>query len=201
MAISFTEKFEAIQKTRQSNLILRMSPHVSQLPLPIQRYDDPFLPFGKAIINATQNVVCGYMFDLAAYLALGAAGIIALERTLPYVDSNSIRILHGPFTGSDYVAAAFEGNFDLDAVTLANEVDVAAYTSEPWRGAFVMMNGNIREDISYSAYWSDAGLLTLPNDTGKFSKMRVAGDSVLYAGRGDDFADQVCAALEKMRNE
>jgi hypothetical protein len=201
MAISFAEKFEAIQKTRQSNLILRMLPRVSRLPLPIQRYDDPFLPFGKAIINATQDMVCGYMFDLAAYLALGAAGIIALERTLPYVDSSSIRILHGPFAGPDYAAAAFEGNFDLDAVTLVNEGDLPAYTTQPWRGAFVVMPGSMSDDLRYGAYWQNTGLLTLPDVTGKQQKMRVAGESVLYAGRGDDFTEQVRTALEKLHDE
>lgn len=197
MAVSLAEKFTAIQKERNSDLILLLSPRLSRLPLPIQRYDDPFLPFGRAIIQATQDIVCGYMFDLAAYLALGAAGIIALERTLPYVDSNSIRILHGPFSGQDYVAAAFEGNFDLDAVTLVSENDLPAYTSEPWRGAFVVKYGNTITYSDYAVYWQDSSLLTLPDG----SKMRLAGEFVLYAGRSDDFADQVRATLEKMRHE
>ncbi len=201
MAISFVEKFAAIQKARQSDLILYLSPRLPRLPLPIQRYDDPFLPFGKAIIRATQDIVCGYMFNLAAYLTLGAAGIIALERTLPYVDSNSIRILHGPFAGTDYAAAAFEGNFDLDAVTLVSDSDLPTYTSQPRRGAFVMKRGTPINNGDYGIYWENAGLFTLPNETGQRVKMRLAGETVLYTGRGDDFAEQARAALEKMRCE
>jgi hypothetical protein len=199
MASSFAEKLTAI--CHRSDIILLMSPLLSKLPLPIQRYDDPFLPFGKAIINATQDMVCGYMFDLAAYLALGAAGIIALERTLPYIDSALIRILHGPFVGPDYAAAAFQGNFDLDAVTLVHEEDYPAYTEQPWQGAFVVKTDDITEQHSYGVYWRDAGLFTFPNGVEKLQQMRLAGESVLYAGRGDDFAEQVRAALEKMRDE
>lgn len=198
MAISFTEKLRAARQ--QSDIMLLMSPKPSKLPLSIQRYDDPFLPFGKAIIKATQDIVCGYMFDLAAYLALGAAGIIALERTLPVVDADRVRILHGPFAGTNYVMAAFEGNFDLDAVTLVHEHDFSAYTAQPWQGAFVVKDGDDTEQSDCGIYWRKSGLLTFPNVTGKLQKMRLAGESVLYAGRGDDFTEQVYAALEKMRS-
>jgi hypothetical protein len=201
MTVSIVEKFAAIRETRQDNLILQMSPRVARLPLPIQRYDDPFLPFGRAIINATQDLVCGYVFDLAAYLALGAAGIIALERTLPYVDSSLIRILHGPFSGPDYAAAAFEGNFDLDAVTLVNESDLATYTSEPWQGAFVMKSGNLIETVDFGVYWWEIGVFTLPDAIEKPLTMRLAGESLLYSGYKDGFAEQVRTALEKMRDE
>lgn len=199
MAIGFAEKLAVAR--HQSDIILLMSPHLPKLPLPIQRYDDPFLPFGKAIINATQDIVCGYMFDLAAYLALGAAGIIALERTLPYVDSAKLRILHGPFAGLDYVAAAFEGNFDLDAVTLVNEDDFAGYTAQSWQGAFVVKNEDFIEQPNYGVYWQKSGLLTFPYPSGSPETIELADESVLYAGRGDDFAEKVRLAIEKMRNE
>src|SRR5262245_27291563 len=101
MAQTFAEKIAAAQESRRSNIILHIAPRMAKLPLPIQRYDDPFLPFGREIIRATSDLVCGYMFDLAAYLAHGAAGIIALERTIPYTELDAIRIFHAPFASAD----------------------------------------------------------------------------------------------------
>ena len=70
---SFADRLAAAQRTNRSTLALVMAPRLLQIPLPMQRFDDPFLPFGKAIIAATRDVVCAYIFDLAAYLAVGAA--------------------------------------------------------------------------------------------------------------------------------
>src|SRR4051812_25649910 len=95
-----------------------MSPRLTKMPLPMQRYDDPFLPFGKAIIAATQDLVCAYVFDLAAYLAIGAAGAVALERTIAFVGENNLTVLHAWFADSGYISAAEA--FGVDAVTLAD---------------------------------------------------------------------------------
>ena len=72
------------------------------MPYPMQRYDDPFLPYGRAVIDATSDIACAYVFDLAAYLSIGASGAIALERTIAYVPSPSLTILHGMFTRAEY---------------------------------------------------------------------------------------------------
>ena len=107
-ARSFSVRLRAAQAARDSDLALMLSPRLAQMPLPMQRYDDPFLPFGKAIIDATRDLVCAYVFDLAAYLALGAAGAVALERTIAYAgtDDATVTILHAPFVGAAYVDAA-----------------------------------------------------------------------------------------------
>ncbi len=194
MTPTFAEKITTVQHARNSDLVLLIAPRLMKLPLPIQRYDDPFLPFGREIIRATSDLVCGYMFDLAAYLALGAAGIIALERTIPYTELDAVRIWHGPFAGVDYAPAAFDGNFNFDAVTLADDSHYSAYTVNPWTGAFVARQGDV-QPTPYGVYWTDAHRLTWPG----VKPLRVAGESVLYADRGEDFAAGVRAAVEKMQ--
>jgi hypothetical protein len=124
----------------RSTLAIGLAPSLKTLPLSMQRFDEPFLPFGKAVIDATADLVCAYVFYLAAYLALGAAGAVALERTIAYVSANVIKILHGPFATGDYAQAAFEEAFGVHAVTLASTADpatIAAYTRQPENGVFV----------------------------------------------------------------
>lgn len=164
---------------RHSDLVLWLRPRLEKMPLPIQRYDDPFLPFGKAIIAATRDLLCGYLFDLAAYLALGAAGAVALERTIAYVGDDAVSILHAPFAIPDYVQAA--SAFNVDAVTITDEAVADAFLQENV-GTFVLETGNYN----------------LENRTLTTSEiaLHILGDDVLYAGRGDDFAEQVRAAVK-----
>src|SRR5438105_164617 len=134
----FRDRLLAAQDRSHSSLAIGLAPSIKRLPLSMQRYDDPLLPFGKAVIDATHDVVCAYVFHLAAYLALGASGAVALERTMAYVPSPVGKILHGPFASAEYVQAV--DAFGADGVTLANSVDsatLAAYTQIPDSGAFV----------------------------------------------------------------
>ncbi len=160
--------------------LLYLRPVLTQMPLPIQRYDDPFLPFSKAIINATCDLVCGYLFDFAAYLTLGAAGAVALERAIAYAgaDSATITILHAPLWGVDFARAMGETAFNVDAVTLVRAEDTTAYAAEGV-GALLV------DAVDFAGGAMRHADLTL----------RLIGDVVVYAGRGDDFAEQARAAL------
>jgi hypothetical protein len=201
--MTFGEKLAAAQESSRSRLALLLAPRLLQMPLPIQKYDDPFLPFGKAIIAATRDVVCAYVFDLAAYMALGAAGMVALERTIAYVGAETAKILHAPFASADYTTAASDAAFAVDAVTVTDEQYLEAYTSNPAMGAFVVRRGEHPVIIplpgSAGVYWQDVSLFTMLSEDGYNLQMRLAGEKTLYAGRGDDFAERVRAALEAMR--
>jgi hypothetical protein len=198
---SFANKLNEACVISKSDLLLFIAPALSRLPLSIQRYDDPLLPFGRAIINATQDLVCGYMFDLAAYLTLGAAGAIALERTLPLAGNSLIRILHGPFYGSGYAAAAFSSAFSCDAVTLVDDVYLEAYTAHPGHGAFVVQQGLPRTDHLFGVYWMDFHLLTYPLDSERVQHIRLVGhQQPFFAVRDEDFDIQMRQALEKLRD-
>ncbi len=195
---SFSDKL--VTAHQKSPVMLVIAPRLTQLPLPIQRYDDPFLPFGREVIRATSSMVCGYIFDLAAYFALGAAGIIALERTIALVDHSLIKLLHGPFYGSDYVVGAFESGFGSDAVTLVNDVYLDQYLREAQHGAFVVQEGLPRTDDIHGVYWQDFHLLTYPLAEDQVVSIQVTDEKILYQSKGEDFTDYICAALEKLRN-
>ncbi len=113
------EKFLARLNTAPQKVILSLAPRWDQLPPEVLRYDEPFLPYGKAIVAATKDAVGGYLFSLPAYLSTGASGIIALERTLAYASiSEVLTILDGDFASADYVAAFTHGELTVDAVTV-----------------------------------------------------------------------------------
>src|SRR5258708_558255 len=115
--MKFLDRLEAAQQRNNSTLAIGIAPALKKLPYEIQRYDDPFLPFGKSIIDSTSDLVWGYVFHLGPYLALGAAGAKALERTIAYVPDHLVKILHGPFVSEEMVRGVIEG-FGVDAGTL-----------------------------------------------------------------------------------
>jgi hypothetical protein len=167
----FADLVAAAQARNRSTLALGLAPSIKTLPLSMQRFDEPFLPFGKAVIDTTADCVCAYVFHLAAYLALGAAGAVALERTIGYVPSGLVKILHGPFATGDYAQAAFEEAFGVDAVTLTSTVDlatIAAYTRNPAHGAFIESSSQpIQEQAGqvgiYRQVEPDHNTFSLPN--------------------------------------
>ena len=183
--------------------MLRLAPRLQKLPLPMQRYDDPFLPYGKAIIEATRDLVCAYVFDLAAYLALGAAGAVALERSIAFVGQDAITILHGPFASADYVELTYETAFNVSAVTLVKGTLVEPYTARPTRGAFVTSYDQPQsaalDQGETGIYWAGAGLFDWFADGKRVWRLSLT-DDVLNESLGDDFAEQVRAACEKARD-
>ena len=192
----FLSKLEGLHRER-GDIALYLNPRPFLLPHPIQRYDDPYLPFGKAVIQATRPYVCAYVFDFAAYLGMVAAGAVALERTVAYAAQDSVTILHGPFTGTGYSAAMDSTGFDVDALTLTQDSDMAHYLNNPPYAAFVMGEGN--PPATGGLYDQQRRHLLLRDANGAHLTLRVTDDSVLYAGGLDDFADKIAAALLAMK--
>jgi hypothetical protein len=192
----FLSKLEGLHRER-GDIALYLNPRPFLLPHPIQRYDDPYLPFGKAVIQATRPYVCAYVFDFAAYLGMGAAGAVALERTVAYAAQDSVTILHGPFTGTGYSAAMDSTGFGVDALTLTRDSDMAHYLDNPPYAAFVMGEGN--PPATGGLYDQERRHLALRDKNGAHLTLRVTDDSVLYAGGQDDFADKIVAALHAMK--
>jgi hypothetical protein len=182
---TFIDKLTTIAGERDSRIILKLNPQIEKLPIPIARYDDPFLPFGKEIIRATSDLVCGYLFDLSSYLALGAAGVVALERTIRYVPAGLVRILHGPFWGPNYVPMMSELALGLDAVTLIRESDAAFYP-----GAVLI------EDIAHYPAIYQEGRIQI-RSVGDIMNFAVSDDGILYAGKLDDYAAIVRATIQQ----
>lgn len=194
---NFVERLTQLQQERQSDIALFLNPRPFLLPHPVQRYDDPYLPFGKAVINATRDLVCAYVFDLASYLGMGAAGAVALERTIAYAQG-TVTILHAPFVGQGYTAVADTTGFGVDAITLARTEDLPHYLSRPPYAAFVVSalaqlpdEGGIFVEEQQRFMWRGLGDSPM--------QLRLTDDRILYGDGTDDFAAKIRAAVEQMR--
>lgn len=121
--MTLRDKLAAVHSRAGSTLAVGLAPAMETLPPDVRPYDEPLLPFGKKIIGETNDKACAYVFHLAAYLAFGAAGAIALERTIAYVPPPVVTILHGPFASGDYAGVASKTAFAVDAVTLTADAD------------------------------------------------------------------------------
>lgn len=129
---------------RPSPKAIWIKPRLDRLPLPIQRFDEPFLPLSKAIITATKDKVAVYIFDFAAYLAIGAAGVVALERAIAYANQDAITILHGPFSGTHYQVLADDASLNISGLTVNTLEDLNYYITHPPFGAFLYSGSRIR---------------------------------------------------------
>ncbi len=142
----FLTKLAQAQHRRRSCLCIRLDIVVARTPLPIQAYDEPMLPFARAIIEATHDLVCAYQFNLGYYLAEGAAGMVALERITRLVPDEIPIIVDGPLciteaAASAYARAAFE-QLRADAVTLfpyAGSDAVRPFLKRADRGVFILI--------------------------------------------------------------
>lgn len=162
---NFYDRVEALGQNKHKAIWL--SPKLDFIPLPIQRYDEPFLPLGKSIIQATLDDAGLYIFDFPSYLATGAAGIVALERTIAYVRDKAITILHGPFTGKHYSVLADVISFRIDSLTVTLQDDMQYYLESPpystfwWNGEITDRGGVINQE-HLVLLKDDASRLTIP---------------------------------------
>lgn len=180
------DKFLAANQASGGGPLLVLRPQLPLLPLSIQRYDEPLLPFGKVLIASTRDIVTGYIFDFAAYLSIGAAGAIALERTIGYVlaSSAACAIVHGPFISDDYALAMGKTAFCADAVTVLDYTLTNAFHAQ----AIVTL------PVSHSGLPEQ---LAIP---GTDLAVPVLGDAVVYQSRDDDFADVVRRTVLESRS-
>jgi hypothetical protein len=213
MTLTFRERLIASQQKTQSTLAVGIAPILARFPLEISKFDDPFYPFSRAIIDITADLACAYVFHLGMFLAHGAAGAVALERSLAYVPDSAIKILHGPFASPDYVQAAFEDAFNAHAVTLSTHVSlktIAAYAADSSHGLFIKAPTDSDFDRIGSAsakYPDQVGLYRFSNPTGVlelWSEARIElewhVDDIVYAAATDDWRNAVREAADQRRS-
>lgn len=120
--ITYLEKLHTVQEKNNSWLCVGLDPDMSRLRVDALRWDEPILPYNKGIIDATADLVCAYKPNLGFYLQWGAAGVIALERTIAYVPSHIPVILDCKTGDIGHTQAAWaHGLFDewgVDAITI-----------------------------------------------------------------------------------
>ena len=121
--MNYLEKLRLVQEQNNSWLCIGLDPVPEKLPISLTaKYDEPVLPFNRAMIEATSDLVCAYKPNLGFYLQWGAAGMIALERTIAYIP-NHIPIILDCKTGDigSTQAAWARGALDewgVDAITV-----------------------------------------------------------------------------------
>jgi orotidine-5'-phosphate decarboxylase len=121
--MSYLEKLRSVQETNHSWLCIGLDPQPDRLPVEaIWKWDEPLLPFNKALIDATADLVCAYKPNLGFYLQWGAAGVIALERTIAYIPDHIPVILDAKIGDIGNTQAAWGKGllemWDVDAVTV-----------------------------------------------------------------------------------
>lgn len=180
--MNYLEKLKNAQDMNKSWLCIGLDPDPVRLRVDVLKWDEPILPFNKAIIDATADLVCAYKPNLGFYLQWGAAGVIALERTIAYIPRHIPVILDCKTGDIGHTQAAWaRGLFDewmVDAVTvnpfvgaeavlpmLDGRADKAVYilarTSNPsavqFQGDLAAGDGLSADVIRQSQGWPTAG--------------------------------------------
>lgn len=142
--MSYLEKLTSCQDKNNSWLCVGLDPIPEKLRVDYLKWDEPILPFNKAIIDATVDVVCAYKPNLGFYLQWGAAGVIALERTIAYIPKHIPIIVDCKAGDIGHSQAAW-------AMGLFDEWKVDAVTVNPYVGAeaIVPMIGDRPEKAVY----------------------------------------------------
>ncbi len=180
--MNYLEKLKAVQERNNSWLCVGLDPDPIRLRVDVLKWDEPILPFNKAIVDATADLVCAYKPNLGFYLQWGAAGVIALERTIAYIPDHIPVILDCKTGDIGHTQAAWAaGLFDewgVDAITvnpyvgaeavlpmIGKRPDKAVYilarTSNPsaadFQGDLLQKQGLSAEVIRQSQTWATAG--------------------------------------------
>ncbi len=122
---------------------------------------------------------------------------MALERAMAYARNDAVTILDGRFVVWGYADAAMA--FNADVITLLDTRTVESYFEVPNLGVLVVRSGEPKKDLDenhiFRILTNTQDKITLDNFV-----LRVTSENLLYSNRGEDFAEQVRATLEKMRD-
>jgi orotidine-5'-phosphate decarboxylase len=94
---------------------------MNRIPIFLREENEPLLAFNRAIIDATQDLVCAYKLNIAFYEALGMEGLQQFRKTLEHVPKDVVKIVDAKRgdignTARMYAKSCFE-YFGGDAVT------------------------------------------------------------------------------------
>lgn len=84
--MSFIEKLKARWKSQNSLVCVGLDPDLNRIPDHIREADHPIFEFNRAVIDATNDLVCAYKPQIAYYSAFGAEH--ELEMTIGYIRDN-----------------------------------------------------------------------------------------------------------------
>jgi orotidine-5'-phosphate decarboxylase len=172
--MTFLTKLRHAQEKNNSWLCIGLDPQPDQLPLPaLHQWDEPVFPFCKAIIEATADIACAFKPNLGFFLQWGAAGMIALERTMAYVPDDIPIILDCKAGDIGHTQAAW-------ATGIFREWRADAFTVNPYVGQEAV--------FSALAGWPDKAVYVLAR-TSNPSGPQFQGD--LTGAQTNTLAEQV----------
>lgn len=123
--MDFISKLSAAWSKNDSLLCVGLDPNMDKLPEHLRGSQTPFFDFGKAVVDATADLVCAFKPNSAFYEARGAEGIVELKATCDYIRGKYPEIpvildfKRGDIgnTNDHYVSFAFN-YLKVDAVTV-----------------------------------------------------------------------------------
>ncbi|MBA3724215.1 MAG: orotidine-5'-phosphate decarboxylase [Candidatus Levybacteria bacterium] len=83
--MNFNDQLNNAIKQNNSLVCVGLDPELSKLPEHIKKLENPQFEFNKAIIDATQDLVCVYKPNPAFYEARGDRGVKELKMTCEYI--------------------------------------------------------------------------------------------------------------------
>jgi orotidine-5'-phosphate decarboxylase len=178
--MGFLDKLAAAWDKNDSLLSVGIDPNMDLLPDHLKDSETPFFDFGKAIVDATADLVCAFKPNSAFYEARGAEGIAELKQTCDYIRENypNIPIVldfkRGDIdsTNSKYDNYAFD-YLEVDAVTI-----------QPYEGRLAFQPFLARKDKGIIV------LCRMSNEgSGEFQDMLVDGKK-LYVHVAEHVRDQ-----------
>ena len=129
-------------------LCVGLDPDPARFPAPLRRIasiEDAIVSFNAEIVAATADLACAYKPNLGFYLAHGASGLRALERTRALLPTGTPAILDAKIGDIGSTAAAYaRGVFDalgFDAVTVnpyLGEDALEPFLGRPDKGVLVL---------------------------------------------------------------
>jgi orotidine-5'-phosphate decarboxylase len=148
MAATFHDRLTGAMHANNSLLCVGLDPDLSRFPAALRDNPDAteaIVAFNAGVIQATRDLVCAYKPNLGFYLAHGAAGIAALERTRQLIPPE-IPVILDAKTGdigstAEAYATGFFDTWDVDAVTVnpyLGEDSLAPFLRRADRGVIVI---------------------------------------------------------------
>lgn len=147
--LSFQQKYEKVLLKNNSLLCIGLDPDFEKIPFSLRgKPETAIIEFNKAIIQATNGLVCAYKLNSAFYEAQGEIGIKQLKDTcdlLKYSYPDIITILDikrgdVSHTNQQYVKFAYD-YLGVDAVTLhpyLGKESLMPFLSIPNKGNFIL---------------------------------------------------------------
>lgn len=83
--MKFTHKLLKIIKRNHSFVCVGLDSDLEKIPHHFLKKNDPIFEFNKAIILATNDLVCAYKLNIAFYEASGSKGLKSLKKSIDYL--------------------------------------------------------------------------------------------------------------------